>query len=89
MKFVGSAHDRISFAVSELYARLSSGDLPNGFSIAGDEAYECNNNVLTPWPSSNLDDAKDAFNFYQSSLRMHIEQCFGQVVARFRICGAL
>jgi DDE superfamily endonuclease len=85
MKCAGSTHDRIAFAVSELYARLSSGDLPNVFWIAGDEAYEYNNNVLAPWPSSNLDDAKDAFNFYQSSLRMHIEQCFGQVVARFGI----
>jgi hypothetical protein len=85
MKCACYTHDRIAFAVSELYARLSPGDLPNGFWIARDEAYKCNSNVLTPWPSSNMDDAKDTFNFYQSSLRMHIEQCFGLVVARFEI----
>jgi hypothetical protein len=85
MRCAGSTHDRISLAVSDLHARLSSGDPPNGYWIAGDEAYECTNGVLTPWPSLKLDTAKDAFNFYQYSLRMHIEQCFGQFVARFCI----
>lgn len=85
MKCAGSTHDRTAFAVSDLYTRLSSGALPRGYWLAGDEAYACTDSVLTPWPSSKLSRANDTFNIYQASLRMHIEQCFGQLVARFGI----
>jgi DDE superfamily endonuclease len=83
----GATHDHLAFSVSTLFEALSNNSLPRGFWIAGDEAYQCSNFLLTPWPSSVVvgDSAKDAFKFYQSSLRIHIEQSFGQLVRRFGI----
>jgi DDE superfamily endonuclease len=63
-----------------------SGELPAGFWIAADAAYTCTESIVTPWPAIELlDPARDAFNFFQSSLRMHVEQVFGQVHSRFGI----
>ena len=64
--------------------------LPLGFWIAGDAAYPCRNGVLTPWTAGQLLDnvsgvSRDAFNFFHSSLRMHIKQDFGMLVQRFGI----
>ena len=76
---VGGTHDSISFSVSFLYKRLQRGDLPSGYWYAGDEAYICDKNFLTPFPASKWDPGspEEAFNFFLSSLRMHIEQSFG------------
>jgi DDE superfamily endonuclease len=81
----GATHDSLAYSVSILHEALANNSLPDGYWIAGDEAYLCSNSLLTPWPSSLAkdDSAKDAFNFYQSSLRIHIEQAFGQLVRRF------
>jgi DDE superfamily endonuclease len=83
----GATHDSLAFSVSALWESLANSSLPDGYWIAGDEAYNCSDSLLTPWPSSvaKTDVAKDAFNFYQSSLRIHIEQAFGQLVRRFGI----
>jgi len=55
--------------------------------IAGDDAYECTEHIITPIPKRRapVGSREDAFNFYQSSLRMHIEQAFGVLVARWGI----
>jgi hypothetical protein len=83
----GATHDNLAFSVSNLSEALTNNALPDGYWIAGDETYQCSDSLLTPWPSSLArdDSAKDAFNFYQSSLRIHIEQSFGQLVRRFGI----
>jgi hypothetical protein len=83
----GSTHDSLAFSVSTLCEALANSSLRDGYWIAGDEAYNFSDSLLTPWPSSvaKTDVARDAFNFYQSSLRIHIEQAFGQLVRRFGI----
>ncbi len=45
---------------------------------------------MTPWPESALRNAengiyRDAFNFYQSSLHIYLEQAFGMLVRRWGI----
>jgi hypothetical protein len=83
----GATLDSLAFSLSVLWEVLENSALPVGYWIAGDEAYTYSDYLLTPWPSSvaKTDVAKDAFNFYQSSLRIHIEQAFGQLVRRFGI----
>ena len=81
----GSTHDSLAFAVSTLGMKLERGELPSPFWIAGDEAYDCTESVLTPWSGRDLPVDKDAFNFFLSSSRIHIEQSFGMLVARFGI----
>jgi hypothetical protein len=53
--------------------------------IAGDAAYACRKGVITPRTAEQLlhDEfgvSRDVFNFYRSSLRMHVEQTFGMLV---------
>lgn len=60
------------------------------FWIAGDEAYCVSQWIIVPYPSSTLTEDEDNFNSYPSSLRIHIEQAFGMLVARWRIlCNGL
>jgi DDE superfamily endonuclease len=74
-------HARISF-----YNGLNIGE----YWIAGDTAYLCDNYLLTPFTKAQTHDQelgirRDAFNFFLSSLRMHVEQNVGIMVARFGI----
>ena len=55
------------------------------FYIVGDEAYTLLNYLITPCSRSNADVEQDNFNLFQSLMRMHIEQAFGMLVARWRI----
>jgi hypothetical protein len=65
---------------------FKSPGLPEGFWIAGDEAYAASDYMITPYSGKQLDSRKDSFNFYQSSTRITIERAFGCLVAR---CGDL
>jgi hypothetical protein len=89
-KCAGSTPDGISWASSTLGLRLCREALPTGFWIAGDAAYRCRNGIVTPWTAGKLLDdefgvSRDTFNFYNSSLRMHVEQAFEMLVLRFGI----
>jgi hypothetical protein len=89
-KCAGSTPDGIAWESSSLGMRLRREPLPLGFWIAGDAAYPCRHGVITPWTAGqllhdNLGVSRDAFNFYHSSLRMHVEQAFGMLVQRFGI----
>ena len=64
---------------------VEEGVLGEYFSIVGDEAYTISVYIIVPFPASKLTEDKDNFNFYLSSLRIHIEQTFGILVARWRI----
>jgi DDE superfamily endonuclease len=84
-KCAGSTPDGIAWASSTLGLRLCREALPAGYWIAGDAAYPCRNAIITPWTAGQLLDddfavSRDAFNFYHSSLRMHVEQAFGMHV---------
>lgn len=37
--------------------------------------------MLVPYPGTNLEDSRDAYNYYQSQARMSIEQAFGILVS--------
>ena len=64
--------------------------VPQKLWMAGDDAYKGNartmhNNLITPFGGKKVDDAHDAFNFYQSSCRISIECTFGEVIALWGI----
>lgn len=81
----GSTHDSLALMSSTLGTHLDRHRLPSPYWIAGDEAYACSASLLTPWPGRNVSVERDAFNFYLSSHRIHIEQAFGILVARWGI----
>ena len=83
----GSTHDSTAFASTRLSLLLDeeNGSLPKGYFIVGDEAYACTNKLLTPWPGRNLSIWKDAFNYWLSNARIHIEQTFGMLKMRWGI----
>lgn len=82
---VGSTHDSLSHAVSGLGRYLERGELLVEFWLVGDDAYVCTEFLITPVPAAEADEHEDAFNFFHSSMRMHVEQAFGMLVARWRI----
>ena len=53
--------------------------------VGGDEAYLYTEQIITPFPASMLSSDRDNFKFYQSSLRIHIEQAFSLLLAWWRI----
>lgn len=85
MNCVGSTHDSTAFECSSLSQWLEEHGLPQDHWIAGDDAYKCCDYLLTPFPGKGIAKDKDAFNFYQSSARIRIEQAFGMLVRRFGI----
>jgi DDE superfamily endonuclease len=87
---VRSTHDSLACACSSLGLRLSDGVNLGTYWLAGDAAYICTNYLLTPFTKSyimdpHLGQRRNSFNFFQSSLRIHAEQSFGIVIARFGI----
>lgn len=89
-KCTGSTHDSVAFAVSNLARELEESPLKTGYWIAADAAYMCSQGVIVPWSKSALQcDEKglfrDSFNFFHSSLRIHVEQAFGILVRRWGI----
>ena len=61
--------------------------LEKEFWVADDEAYACDESLLAPYLASILQGFpyRDAYNFFQSSLRMQVEQAFGYLVNKWRI----
>ena len=86
-KCAGPTHDSVAFSVSSYANKLRNGLLPYGYWIAADDAYICDENIITPISSANtsVDTPAEAFNFFLSSHRMHIEQAFGIMRARWGI----
>eukprot|EP00951_Prasinocladus_malaysianus_P018090 scaffold143736_cov17-Prasinocladus_malaysianus.AAC.1 len=76
-KSTGNTNDSVAFDTSSLKNLLDSHPLAYPFFIIGDEAYKSSGHVATPYPGCNLDEDKDAFNFYHSRTRMIVEQAFG------------
>ena len=82
---VGSTHDAAAHAISSLGRLLKPQTMPLGFWIAADDAYKCSNYVVTPFSSTMNGAYEEGFNFYQRSLRIHIEQAFGILKRRWGI----
>ena len=82
----GSSHDSPVFHESELGQHLLtiSRELEReGVYIVGDSAYALRNYLLTPYDNAGPGTAEDTFNFYQSSCRIWVECCFGEIDRRW------
>ena len=92
-KAPGSSHDSSALACSDLCQGLRAPGSPlvalmvrEGLCITADEAYRDSEVFSVPWPGGGgADQWRDAYNFYQSSARIHIELAFGQLVWRWGI----
>ena len=82
---VGSTDDSLAHAISSLVEYLKAGLLHYAFWIAGDEAYICTEYLIKPFPASKATYWQDSFNIWHSSLRMHSEQAFGMLMAKWRM----
>lgn len=89
----GATHDSTAFTSTTLGRTLSDpgSDLTramtrDGHCIAADEAYAASELLAVPWPGGGKGDRwKDSYNFYLSSLRIHIEQAFGMLIWRWGV----
>jgi hypothetical protein len=81
MNSVPTSHDSSAFTRTDLGQRIVNGDLPAPFFLSGDNAYKNGPSLVTPGVGSKY----YHFNFEHSSLRMPIEQAFGELVARWGI----
>jgi DDE superfamily endonuclease len=86
----GSTHDSLAFRASCIGRKRYATGLPSGYWVAGDVAYVCSESVLVPFSEANLQHEDegvwgDSFNFFQSSLRVHVEQTIGIFLHRFGI----
>lgn len=72
----GSTHDSIALELSSIGRYLNYGILKLGYWIAGDDAYSVSENLVVPISRSVANVVQDAFNFYQSSHRINVEQVF-------------
>jgi hypothetical protein len=81
----GSTSDYLSFTTSQLYFKLEqAGFLAPGLALYGDNAYVDASYMVTPFKSVSTG-PKDAYNFFQSQLRITIECAFGILVHRWGI----
>lgn len=63
---------------------IADGNIPKGFWVAGDDDYNFDNSLLTPFHRACSSKYTDCFNFCQSSQQFHVEQTFGQWTNKFR-----
>ena len=96
MKWPGSTSDCTAFRQSDLYIGIINGMAPDWAIFVCDEAYSCyGGRYLTPFSKYQLMRTKivnpdlynqmRAYNHVLSSLRIHIERAFGQLVRRWGI----
>ena len=83
--FPGSASDFLCYCNSSICDKLNApGFLLPGLCIYGDAAYANNMTMCVPYKSVS-NGPKDAYNFYQSQLRINIECAFGILVHRWGV----
>lgn len=82
-RFPGAASDFYAFDDSHLKKLLQEkGFLRPGLCLFGDNAYINTSYMCSPWRNVSSG-PKDAFNFFQSQLRINIECAFGMLVHRW------
>lgn len=64
---------------------LRSSKIPSGFWIAGDDAYSATESLDIPFKRSLTSKYQDAYNFFQSSQRIHVEQAFRMLMKHWGI----
>ena len=91
----GSVHDQRVFHHSPIYEHITRHGLLDGPTtmvqgkeigpwLAGDAGYKLEPWMIIPFPGLHLNQAKQDFNFKQSSTRIIVEQAFGRLKGRFR-----
>jgi DDE superfamily endonuclease len=87
--YPGSTSDCLAFEGMSLFAKLEGGLLAPALCLFGDNAYL--NSIFMATPFSGVSGgSKDAYNFYQSQLRIRIECAFGIFTHRWSIlCSAI
>ena len=85
IKFPGTACDYYAFNESALKQKLErKGFLHPGLCLFGDNAYVQTPYMCTPFRNVTSGD-KDAYNFFQSQVRINVECAFGMLVHRWGI----
>lgn len=83
----GSSHDSLAWTTqTQLYKLLENmkDELrEKGFFFVGDSAYPLSSYMLIPYHDARPGTSKDAFNFWLSNSRIHIECTFGEIIMRF------
>ena len=80
-----SSSDYLAFVTSLLYQKLTEGTgLPDGYCLYGDNAYVNETYMAVPFPNTSSG-PKDAYNCYQSQVRINIECAFGVLTNRWRL----
>jgi DDE superfamily endonuclease len=69
----------------QLSKDIKAGKLPKDYHVVLDEAYPCTEQEMSPWKGRNLNQEKDAFNYYMSLNRQVIERAFGILIQRWGI----
>jgi len=80
----GGANNIAAFKNTKLSQMIQN--MPLRRFVVGYNAYVCSETLLTPFSGVDKEDpSKDAFNFYLSQRRIHIEQTFGLMTGKWRI----
>ena len=87
----GSAADYMAWVTSDTYTKIENTQnlgensvILNGYTLLGDNAYVKASYMAIPF-KGRKSDTEDAYNFYQSQLRITIERAFGMLVHRWAI----
>lgn len=86
----GSTHDSLRFSASALVNQMREEGIPFSYYLAANAAYMCMESLLVTFSAVQLrhkEDGlcRDVFKFFQSSLRVHVEQAFGISLNRFGV----
>lgn len=80
----GSANDRVAIQETKLYGLMNN--MPEGFVVIGDAAYEPTERLIPLFYGPQGDERQnDNFNYYGSKLRIRIEMAFGMMVNKWPI----
>ena len=80
-----STSDYLAFCTSSILSNLEKDNfLKPGFCLYGDNAYVNTSFMASPFKGTSSG-PKDAYNFFQSQIRINIECAFGVLVSRFGV----
>ena len=80
----GGSNDSFAYYNCKLHDLIEN--LPEGFWVAGDNAYVLTEKLLVPYSGKQrYEPSNSIFNFFLSQLRIRIEQSFGMLVNKWRI----
>ncbi|CAM9928625.1 unnamed protein product [Chrysoparadoxa australica] len=88
LQVFGDGHEGAWFGQRQAWEHSGIDDwfskLPDGYYLVGDAAYPLGEHLLTPF-EGNVSTSQDTYNYYQSQIRMPIEQAFGMLSQKWAI----